>query len=87
MMRYLGWQAEWWKQRVAPRAGLDREIEAGICAYALKQAAWHTRLAAFFLTKWNTSTLTPSREADKAAASDDEEPQPGPATLGQPSGP
>jgi hypothetical protein len=66
VMRYLGWQAEWWKQRITPRAGLDRGIEAGIHAYALKQATWHTRLAAFFHTKWNMSAVTPPREAGDA---------------------
>ncbi|KAK7029763.1 hypothetical protein R3P38DRAFT_2775192 [Favolaschia claudopus] len=51
-LRYLAWQARWW------RKDLFAEAAAGIKAYALKQAAWHERLAEFFRTKWNGPAVT-----------------------------
>jgi hypothetical protein len=75
VMRYLAWQSEWWRQRLEPRVDLDREISAGIQAYALKQADWHTRLAGFFRGKWDTSVVTSAREAGDAGGSGDEEPR------------
>ncbi|KAK7008533.1 CxC2 domain-containing protein [Favolaschia claudopus] len=58
VLRYLAWQARWWREREALRTDLFAEAAAGIKAYALKQAAWHERLAEFFRTKWNVPAVT-----------------------------
>ncbi|KAJ7480228.1 hypothetical protein B0H11DRAFT_1724998 [Mycena galericulata] len=57
VLRYLGWQSAWWRERVAWRSGVSREVGAGIRAYALKQADLHDRLAVFFETKWKMPAL------------------------------
>ncbi|KAJ7117336.1 hypothetical protein C8R43DRAFT_902104 [Mycena crocata] len=60
VLRYLIWQSEWWLEREATRkasANVSRELEAGLRAYALKQASWHARLGGFFRAKWNVSAL------------------------------
>ncbi|KAJ7431124.1 hypothetical protein FB451DRAFT_1321146 [Mycena latifolia] len=62
VLRYLGWQATWWRERQAPRTNVSREIAAGIRAYALKQASWHERLGGFFRVKWNVSALTAAQQ-------------------------
>ncbi|KAJ7343885.1 hypothetical protein DFH08DRAFT_701870 [Mycena albidolilacea] len=58
VLRYLEWQARWWRDRVAPRDDLTVAGAAGVRAYALKQAAWHDRLSEFFRTKWNVPAVT-----------------------------
>ncbi|KAK7000623.1 CxC2 domain-containing protein [Favolaschia claudopus] len=58
VLRYLQWQSNWWRERVASRNDVSREIGAGVGAYALKQAAWHERLAEFFRQKWNVPAVT-----------------------------
>ncbi|KAK7053548.1 CxC2 domain-containing protein [Favolaschia claudopus] len=58
VLRYLDWQAEWWRGRVGLREDLPLEAMGGLKAYALKQAAWHDRLAEFFRTKWNVPAVT-----------------------------
>ncbi|KAJ7805460.1 hypothetical protein B0H14DRAFT_3485136 [Mycena olivaceomarginata] len=55
VVRYLGWQTAWWRDRAELRMGLTREIAAGVRAYALKQADWHERLAGFLRVKWDVS--------------------------------
>ncbi|KAJ7088008.1 hypothetical protein B0H15DRAFT_949821 [Mycena belliarum] len=62
VLRYLGWQAGWWRERLAPRTNVSREVAAGIRAYALKQASWHDRLAGHFRVKWNVSALTAAQQ-------------------------
>ncbi|KAK7043451.1 CxC2 domain-containing protein, partial [Favolaschia claudopus] len=58
VLRYLGWQAEWWRRRVGLREDLALETLAGMRAYALKEAGWHDRLAEFFRNKWNVPAVT-----------------------------
>ncbi|KAK6985142.1 CxC2 domain-containing protein [Favolaschia claudopus] len=58
VLRYLGWQSEWWRSNAGLRTDVSSETVAGIRAYALKQAAWHDRLAEFFRTKWNVPAIT-----------------------------
>ncbi|KAJ7893749.1 hypothetical protein B0H13DRAFT_1625094 [Mycena leptocephala] len=58
VLRYLLWQARWWRERVALRDGLSAETAAGARAYALKQADWHQRLGEFFRQKWNVPAVT-----------------------------
>ncbi|KAJ7879447.1 hypothetical protein B0H13DRAFT_1472018, partial [Mycena leptocephala] len=38
VVRYLGWQAEWWRARTALRQALSAQVAAGVRSYALKQA-------------------------------------------------
>ncbi|KAJ7454342.1 hypothetical protein B0H11DRAFT_2244997 [Mycena galericulata] len=69
VLRYLGWQANWWRARVAARTdlGMDPERAAGVRAYALKQADWHDRLAAHFRLTWDVSAATAARGFAAAA--------------------
>ncbi|KAJ7836821.1 hypothetical protein B0H13DRAFT_2106465 [Mycena leptocephala] len=46
VLRYLGWQETW----------------AGARVYAMKEAAWHGKLAAFFRTKWDISAMTTAQQ-------------------------
>lgn len=57
VMRYLVWQARWWRECAALRPDVSREVAAGIRAYAMKQADLHTRLGMFFEKKWNIPAL------------------------------
>ncbi|KAJ7154378.1 hypothetical protein C8R43DRAFT_1126455 [Mycena crocata] len=52
VLRYLDWQVKWWLERVVPRPDAKREVQAGIKAYALKQAAIHRRIGTYFEDKW-----------------------------------
>ncbi|KAJ7774517.1 hypothetical protein DFH07DRAFT_732456 [Mycena maculata] len=61
VLRYLGWQSQWWRDHVDERSDVSREVAAGIRAYALKQADLHDRLAAFFEKKWRVSILDAAR--------------------------
>ncbi|KAJ6462537.1 hypothetical protein C8R45DRAFT_1064445 [Mycena sanguinolenta] len=58
VLRYLDWQSRWWREREEPRMDLPAAGAAGLRAYALKQAAWHDRIAAFFRTTWNVPAVT-----------------------------
>lgn len=58
VLRYLLWQARWWREQVALHDGLSAETVAGVRAYALKQADWHQRLGEFFRQKWNVPAVT-----------------------------
>lgn len=62
VLRYLGWQAEWWRARVGLRSDWTAEVAAGARAYAYKQATWHDRLAGYLRVKWNVSALTAARQ-------------------------
>lgn len=52
VLRYLEWQAGWWRERLAPRPDASLGVAAGIRAYALKQADLHKRIGNFFENKW-----------------------------------
>ncbi|KAJ7884181.1 hypothetical protein B0H14DRAFT_2564560 [Mycena olivaceomarginata] len=62
VLRYLDWQAAWWRERAELRMDWTRAVAAGACAYALKQADWHHRLAGYFRLKWDTPALTTAQE-------------------------
>ncbi|KAK6980521.1 CxC2 domain-containing protein [Favolaschia claudopus] len=53
VLRYLAWQAAWWREREIWREDVTVEVAAGLRAYARKQAEWSERLADFFRTKWD----------------------------------
>ncbi|KAJ7023232.1 hypothetical protein C8F04DRAFT_1193688 [Mycena alexandri] len=75
VLRYLGWQATWWREHVSARTdNLSPDIAAGIHAYALQQGDLHERLAAFFKAKWNMPALTAAQRlvALEEAAEDEE---------------
>ncbi|KAJ7901379.1 hypothetical protein B0H13DRAFT_2515755 [Mycena leptocephala] len=57
VLRYLGWQSEWWRERVNLREDVPPEVAAGIRAYALKQAHMHGGLATFFERKWKMPAM------------------------------
>ncbi|KAJ7722085.1 hypothetical protein B0H16DRAFT_1737899 [Mycena metata] len=57
VLRYLGWQADWWRQHATGRSGLEEGTAAGLRAYAVKQAAWHVALAKFFEEMWKMLVL------------------------------
>jgi urease accessory protein UreF len=61
VLRYLGWQSQWWRDHVKARDEDIPELAAGIQAYALKQADLHDRLAGFYQRKWNTSASAAAR--------------------------
>ncbi|KAJ7457546.1 hypothetical protein B0H11DRAFT_1738205 [Mycena galericulata] len=63
VLRYLAWQAAWWRARATLRSDLEADVEttAGVRAYALKQADWHERLAVHFRSTWNVSAATAAR--------------------------
>ncbi|KAJ7165383.1 hypothetical protein C8R46DRAFT_1220512 [Mycena filopes] len=56
VIRYLDWQGAFWRERLEARPDAERGVQAGVRAYALKQAALCARLAAFFQGEWNTPT-------------------------------
>ncbi|KAJ7771344.1 hypothetical protein DFH07DRAFT_768315 [Mycena maculata] len=56
-LRYLGWQAWWWREHAALHEEVSQGTGAGLRAYALKQASWHERLAQFFQRKWKMPVL------------------------------
>ncbi|KAJ6557792.1 hypothetical protein B0H19DRAFT_946380, partial [Mycena capillaripes] len=58
VLRYLGWQAQWWQEQAALRAEVSSEVAQGLRSYALKQVAWNDRLADFFCTEWNMPAVT-----------------------------
>ncbi|KAK7045182.1 CxC2 domain-containing protein [Favolaschia claudopus] len=62
VLRYLAWQAAWWRAHVSLRDDLTFATRGGLKAYALKQAAWHDRLAEFFREKWNVPAVTVARQ-------------------------
>ncbi|KAJ7836106.1 hypothetical protein B0H14DRAFT_3705441 [Mycena olivaceomarginata] len=62
VLRYLDWQAAWWRERAELRMDWAPAVAAGACAYALKQVDWHHRLAGYFRLKWDTPALTTAQE-------------------------
>ncbi|KAK7000631.1 hypothetical protein R3P38DRAFT_2797322 [Favolaschia claudopus] len=57
VLRYLGWQAAWWREREVWREDVTAEVAGGLRAYAQKQAEWADRLSEFFRTKWNVPAV------------------------------
>jgi urease accessory protein UreF len=62
VLRYLNWQARWWRDRIEARPDASGAVQAGVRAFALKQAAWHENLGGFFRTKWDISVLTAAQQ-------------------------
>ncbi|KAK6975118.1 CxC2 domain-containing protein [Favolaschia claudopus] len=62
VLRYLAWQAQWWRGRIGLRDDMTLEAMSGLRAYALKQAAWHERIAEFFRAKWNVPAVTVAQQ-------------------------
>ncbi|KAJ7435372.1 hypothetical protein B0H11DRAFT_1756196, partial [Mycena galericulata] len=61
VLRMLRWLATWWRDGADARTDVCPDIAAGLRAYALKQADWHTRLAVFFEEKWNVPALAAAK--------------------------
>ncbi|KAJ7876671.1 hypothetical protein B0H14DRAFT_2501281 [Mycena olivaceomarginata] len=62
VLRYLSWQATWWRERAELRTDWSVAVGAGARAYTLKQADWHDRLAVYFRLKWDTPALSTAQE-------------------------
>ncbi|KAJ7165262.1 hypothetical protein C8R46DRAFT_1220395 [Mycena filopes] len=61
VVRYLDWQVQCWRDRVDARPDAPRGVQAGVRAYALKQAVLYTRLASFFQAEWSKPTKKMTR--------------------------
>ncbi|KAK7043444.1 CxC2 domain-containing protein [Favolaschia claudopus] len=57
VLRYLSWQAAWWREREVWREDVTSEVAGGLRAYATKQAEWMDRLAEFFRAKWDVPAV------------------------------
>ncbi|KAJ7771164.1 hypothetical protein B0H14DRAFT_3509188 [Mycena olivaceomarginata] len=55
-LRYLEWQAVWWEGRQVGRPRASPQVQDGMRAYALRQAALHRRLAAHFKSEWEATS-------------------------------
>ncbi|KAJ7106506.1 hypothetical protein C8R46DRAFT_1240733, partial [Mycena filopes] len=55
VLRYLEWQAAWWIARAAPRSTVAAPLQAGLEAYARRQAHTYTELRLFFESEWSRS--------------------------------
>ncbi|KAJ7184784.1 hypothetical protein C8R46DRAFT_1026640 [Mycena filopes] len=55
VLRYLEWQVEWWLARVAVRPGEPIQLQAGLEAYARRQADTYRELRDFFQAEWSRS--------------------------------
>lgn len=71
VLRYLRWEAGWWRDRVASRKELAPAVAAGVRAYALKKAAWDDRIAGFFRTKWDVPAQVALQQLSAGAELDD----------------
>ncbi|KAJ7123215.1 hypothetical protein C8R43DRAFT_1135931 [Mycena crocata] len=70
VLRYLVWQAAWWRVRAGLRTDLPEATAAGVHAYAMKQAHWHEELGQFFERKWKMNPVVAAKHlvAVEAAA-------------------
>ncbi|KAJ7259472.1 hypothetical protein C8J57DRAFT_1233822 [Mycena rebaudengoi] len=72
-LRMLRFIAEEWDKRVGLRHDVDRELAAGLKAYAARQASIHRHIAVWFRTQWDGSVIAAVRrvvEQDRAAYSE-----------------
>ncbi|PPQ97896.1 hypothetical protein CVT26_013070 [Gymnopilus dilepis] len=72
VLKYLGWKADWWRQRVAMRTGVAPELKEGIQAFALTQADTQDALASHFKKIWDSPLQAPDDSEDSTDDSDDE---------------
>ncbi|KAJ7712961.1 hypothetical protein DFH07DRAFT_974842 [Mycena maculata] len=70
VLRYLEWQVAFWMVRVDSRPDATAEVQAGVRAYALKQADLLRRIAGHFRARW----ATPAKETARRVV--DAEPDP-----------
>jgi hypothetical protein len=62
VLRYLEWQARWWRDQASRRSDLDAATAAGAKAYALKQVTWSERLRGFLRSQWDSNAATSVQE-------------------------
>ncbi|KAK7031679.1 CxC2 domain-containing protein [Favolaschia claudopus] len=67
VLRFLAWRAGWWEERAVLERGVREEINAGVKAYAARQAAMARQIARRFKSAWDTS----ASEAVRAAVEED----------------
>ncbi|KAJ7061573.1 hypothetical protein C8F01DRAFT_1252352 [Mycena amicta] len=61
VLRYLAWEAGWWRAQAGRREELDAALAGGLRSYALKRASQSEQVMMHFRLKWATSesrTLT-----------------------------
>ncbi|KAJ7751019.1 hypothetical protein B0H14DRAFT_2541294 [Mycena olivaceomarginata] len=74
VLRYLEWQAQWWRDQATRRKDWDSATAAGAEAYALKQGTWSEHLGGFLRCQWDLDASTSVREMlafDAISALDD----------------
>ncbi|KAF9472815.1 hypothetical protein BDN70DRAFT_818108 [Pholiota conissans] len=54
VLEFLEWRANWWIARQRPRVGITPELQEGLEAYAINQAAVQRRLSDAFRKIWKT---------------------------------
>ncbi|KAJ7437720.1 hypothetical protein FB451DRAFT_1416704 [Mycena latifolia] len=66
VMRFLEWRARWWEgQRRARGTQISAALEAGLDAYAARQADLHRKITLCFKTAWDMSTVAVIRAASR----------------------
>lgn len=58
VLRYLEWQAQWWRDQATRRNNWDAATATGAEGYALKQAAWSARLGGYLRGQWELDATT-----------------------------
>nr|GAT46441.1 predicted protein [Mycena chlorophos] len=58
VLRYLGWQSNWWDDQAIRREVPDLALAAGLRAYALKSSSYSNRLMGYFQSKWMKETTS-----------------------------
>lgn len=68
VLRFLDWRANWWRDREFQWEGLDNEVSDGLRAYALRQAATYSSIAANFQRKWAQTDVKAARDASSTTS-------------------
>ncbi|KAF7293092.1 CxC2 domain-containing protein [Mycena indigotica] len=68
VLRYLEWEAKWWREQSQRRENLEAELSAGLHAYALKSAAERERVLGHFRLKWQANEKSVLNELETLAS-------------------
>lgn len=68
VLRFLSWRANWWEERDTYWDGVEPDVADGLRAYALRQSASCTGIAAHFSRKWGQSDVMAARDASAATS-------------------
>ncbi|KAK6967162.1 CxC2 domain-containing protein [Favolaschia claudopus] len=69
VLRFLTWRAGWWEERAVLERAVREDVNAGIQAYAARQAGMARQIGRRFKSAWDTS----ASEAVRAAVQEDRE--------------